>query len=101
VSRLGPVELSIDDAGAGYASLRHILELAPAWVKLDVTLVSGIDGDPLRKALAAGLAYFAGQAGQRLIAEGVERQEEADALIGIGVEYAQGFLFGRPEKAPA
>jgi EAL domain-containing protein (putative c-di-GMP-specific phosphodiesterase class I) len=49
----------------------------------------------------AGLAYFAGRSGQRLIAEGVERQEEADALIGIGVEFAQGYLFGRPERHPA
>ena len=92
------VELSIDDAGAGYASLRHILELGPTWVKLDITLVRGIDADPLRQALVAGLAYFAGRSGQRLIAEGVERQEEADALIEIGVEFAQGYLFGRPER---
>jgi EAL domain-containing protein (putative c-di-GMP-specific phosphodiesterase class I)/DNA-binding response OmpR family regulator len=95
------VELSIDDAGAGYASLRHILELGPAWVKLDITLVRGIDADPLRQALVAGLAYFAGRSDQRLIAEGVERQEEADALIEIGVEFAQGYLFGRPERHPA
>ena len=98
---LPKVELSIDDAGAGYASLRHILELGPAWVKLDITLVRGIDADPLRQALVAGLAYYAGRSGQRLIAEGVERQEEADALIGIGVEFAQGYLFGRPERHPA
>lgn len=99
VRGLGNVELSIDDAGAGYASLRHILELGPAWVKLDMTLVRGIDADPLRQALVAGLAYFAARSGQRLIAEGVERQEEADALAGIGVKFAQGYLFGRPERA--
>jgi EAL domain-containing protein (putative c-di-GMP-specific phosphodiesterase class I)/DNA-binding response OmpR family regulator len=101
LGRLGNVELSIDDAGAGYASLRHILELGPAWVKLDMTLVRGIDADPLRQALVAGLAYFARRSGQRLIAEGVERQEEADALVEIGVEFAQGFLFGRPERGRA
>jgi EAL domain-containing protein (putative c-di-GMP-specific phosphodiesterase class I) len=97
VARLGTVEVSIDDAGAGYASLRHILELGPAFVKLDITLVRGMDADPLRQALVAGLKHFAVQSGQRLIAEGGEREEEADALRLIGVEYAQGYLFGRPE----
>jgi EAL domain-containing protein (putative c-di-GMP-specific phosphodiesterase class I)/CheY-like chemotaxis protein len=98
VGRLGKAEIAIDDAGAGYASLRHILELEPAWVKLDITLVRAIDTDPLRQALAAGLAHFAGRTGERLIAEGVERREEADVLLGIGVEFAQGYLFGAPER---
>jgi EAL domain-containing protein (putative c-di-GMP-specific phosphodiesterase class I)/DNA-binding response OmpR family regulator len=94
---LGDVQLAVDDAGAGYASLRHILELGPAYAKLDISLVSGIDGDPLRQALAAGLAHFAARAGCRLIAEGVERPEEARALQDLGVGFGQGYLFGRPE----
>jgi EAL domain-containing protein (putative c-di-GMP-specific phosphodiesterase class I) len=99
MARFRGLELAIDDAGAGYASLRHILELGPAWVKLDITLVRGIDADPRRQDLVAGLAHFGSRSGQRLIAEGVERREEADALGGIGVQFAQGFLFGRPERA--
>jgi EAL domain-containing protein (putative c-di-GMP-specific phosphodiesterase class I)/DNA-binding response OmpR family regulator len=98
VAKLTDVDVAVDDAGAGYASLRHILELGPAWVKLDITLVRGIDTDPLRQALVAGLAHFATRSGEQLIAEGVERQEEADTLLGIGVEFAQGHLFGRPER---
>jgi EAL domain-containing protein (putative c-di-GMP-specific phosphodiesterase class I)/CheY-like chemotaxis protein len=98
VSRLGHVEVAIDDAGAGFASLQHILELAPAWVKLDISLVHDIDADPMRQALVAGLAFFAQRSGQRLVAEGVERQEEADALMVTGVEFAQGHLFGRPSR---
>jgi EAL domain-containing protein (putative c-di-GMP-specific phosphodiesterase class I)/DNA-binding response OmpR family regulator len=98
VAKLTDVEVAVDDAGAGYASLRHILELGPAWVKLDITLVRNIDTDPLRQALVAGLAHFAARSGERLIAEGVERQEEADTLLSIGVEFAQGHLFGRPER---
>jgi EAL domain-containing protein (putative c-di-GMP-specific phosphodiesterase class I)/CheY-like chemotaxis protein len=97
IRRLGNVTLSIDDAGAGYASLRHILELEPAWVKLDISVVRGIDADPLRQALVAGLAHFARRSGEQLIAEGVERREEADVLLELGVEFAQGYLFGRPE----
>jgi EAL domain-containing protein (putative c-di-GMP-specific phosphodiesterase class I)/CheY-like chemotaxis protein len=99
MARFRGVELAIDDAGSGYASLRHILELDPAWVKLDISLVRGIDADPLRQALVAGLVHFGSQGGRRLIADGVERQEEADALLGMGVNFAQGQLFGRPERS--
>jgi EAL domain-containing protein (putative c-di-GMP-specific phosphodiesterase class I)/CheY-like chemotaxis protein len=99
VRRLGKVELSVDDAGAGFASLRHILELKPAWVKLDITLVRRIETDPLRQALVAGLAHFAARSGQGLIAEGLEHRDEAAALMELGVEFAQGYLFGRPEPA--
>jgi EAL domain-containing protein (putative c-di-GMP-specific phosphodiesterase class I)/DNA-binding response OmpR family regulator len=91
------VVLAVDDAGAGYASLRHILELRPAFAKLDISLVRGIDADPLRQSLAAGLNYYALRTGCRLIAEGVETDAEAAALLELGIEFAQGYLFGRPE----
>jgi EAL domain-containing protein (putative c-di-GMP-specific phosphodiesterase class I) len=91
------VRIAVDDAGAGFASLRHILELEPAFAKLDMSLVRGIDGDPLRQALAVGLVYFAARGGCRLIAEGVEQEAEAGMLREIGIELGQGYLFGRPE----
>ena len=94
---LGDVGLAVDDAGAGYASLRHILELRPTFAKLDISLVRGIDGDHLRQSLAAGLQFFAAKTGCRLIAEGVETPGEADVLRGLGIGLGQGFLFGRPE----
>ncbi|MHB8398668.1 MAG: EAL domain-containing protein [Candidatus Limnocylindrales bacterium] len=96
MGRLGAVELAVDDAGAGYASLRHILELRPTFVKLDISLVRGIERDDLRQALAAGLDYFALRSGCHLIAEGVETEDEAAALERLGVEFAQGYLLGRP-----
>lgn len=99
LAKLGTVGLAVDDAGAGYSSLRHILELRPRYAKLDISLVRGIDGDDLRQALAAGVQYFASKIGCRLIAEGVESDEEADALSRLGIEYAQGYLFGRPALA--
>ena len=101
VRRVGDIEVAVDDAGAGYATLRHILEVGPAWVKLDMTVVRGVDEDPLRQALVAGLTHFSDRSGQRLIAEGVERQEEADTLLELGVAYAQGYLFGVPTRARA
>jgi EAL domain-containing protein (putative c-di-GMP-specific phosphodiesterase class I)/DNA-binding response OmpR family regulator len=100
IAGLPGVRIAIDDAGAGYASLRHVLELRPAFAKLDMTLVRGIHTDPMRQALAAGLQYYAQRTECRLIAEGVESRDEADSLAGIGVEYAQGYLFGRPERLP-
>jgi EAL domain-containing protein (putative c-di-GMP-specific phosphodiesterase class I)/FixJ family two-component response regulator len=97
LAKLGEVGIAVDDAGAGYASLRHILELRPTFAKLDISLVRGIDDDELRQAIAAGFGYFALRTGCRLIAEGVETQGEADALRRLGIELAQGYLFGRPE----
>jgi EAL domain-containing protein (putative c-di-GMP-specific phosphodiesterase class I) len=101
IARLGDVSLAVDDAGAGYASLRHILELEPTFAKLDRALVLGIDRDPLKQALAAGLEYFALRTGCTLIAEGVETEADAATLVALGVEYAQGYLFGRPSPADA
>ena len=98
IKKLGNVQIAVDDAGAGYASLRHILELRPAFAKLDISLVRGIDGDDLRQAMAAGMQYYALRSGCRLVAEGVETEREAGALRGLGVELAQGYLFGRPER---
>jgi EAL domain-containing protein (putative c-di-GMP-specific phosphodiesterase class I)/DNA-binding response OmpR family regulator len=101
IEGLGNVEVAVDDAGSGYASLRHIIELRPMYAKLDISLVSGIDADELRQALAAGLVYFGVRSGCHLIAEGVESEDEATALRRLGVEFAQGFLFGRPESVAA
>lgn len=101
IAALGDQEIAVDDAGAGYASLRHILELRPAFAKLDISLVRGIDGDELRQAMAAGFQYYALRTGCRLIAEGVETEEEASALEALGIDLGQGYLFGRPERLPA
>lgn len=93
------VQYAVDDAGAGYASFRHILELAPTYAKLDRTIIRAIESDPMRQALVAGLDYFALRTRCQLIAEGVETEEEAAALVGLGVALAQGYLFGRPAPA--
>ena len=94
------MRLSVDDAGAGFASLRHILELRPDFVKLDIALVRHIDTDPARQALAAGLRHFAHQTGTILIAEGVETPTERDVLRHLRIPFAQGYLFGHPQPVP-
>ena len=93
------VKLSVDDAGAGYASLRHILALDPDFVKLDRTWVHSIDTDPSRQALVAGLCQFGARTGSAMIAEGIERPEERAQLTELGVDLGQGFLLGRPGPA--
>ena len=90
------VGLAIDDAGAGFASLRHVIELRPDYVKLDRGLVSGLDGDLARRAVVAGMVQFARNAGCTLIAEGVETEAEHETLLELGVENGQGYLYGRP-----
>jgi EAL domain-containing protein (putative c-di-GMP-specific phosphodiesterase class I) len=87
---------AVDDAGAGFASLSHILKLAPNFIKLDRDLVAGINFDPVRRVLVGALMTFATDTGSQIIAEGVENQEEMDALQCLGVRLFQGFLIRRP-----
>jgi diguanylate cyclase (GGDEF)-like protein/PAS domain S-box-containing protein len=91
-----PIRLAVDDAGAGFASLRHILELRPNMIKLDRSLIAAIDSDPVRQGLVAGLTHFASVAGATVIAEGIETHAESAALTALGVELGQGYLFGKP-----
>jgi EAL domain-containing protein (putative c-di-GMP-specific phosphodiesterase class I) len=95
--RADGVHVAVDDAGAGFASLKHVLRLRPSAIKLDLELVRDIDTDPVRQALARSVADFARVLGAWLVAEGVETERERDTLVGLGVEYGQGYLFGRPE----
>jgi EAL domain-containing protein (putative c-di-GMP-specific phosphodiesterase class I) len=90
------VRLAIDDAGAGFASLMHILRLAPDFIKLDRQLISGLDLDPVRRSLVTSLMRFAEETGATLIAEGVETATELQALKALGIRYAQGFHLARP-----
>jgi len=102
LDRLGPaVRFAIDDAGAGYSSFRHIVELRPDFVKLDIALVRSIEDDPARQAFVAGMVYFVLRTGCTLIAEGIETSAERDALKGLAVDLGQGYLFGRPEPIAA
>jgi EAL domain-containing protein (putative c-di-GMP-specific phosphodiesterase class I) len=90
--------VAIDDAGAGFASLRHILLLRPEIIKLDRSLTHGVDADPARRALAASLVSFATDVGAHLVAEGVETEAELRELERIGAEWVQGFHIARPEQ---
>ena len=94
-----PVQLSVDDAGAGFSTLRHVVMLDPEYVKLDRAWVSDIDTDPTRQALIAGLSHFARTTGCQLVAEGIESEPERDTLADLDVSLGQGFLLGPPARA--
>jgi diguanylate cyclase (GGDEF)-like protein len=90
------VRLAIDDTGAGYSSLQHVLQLSPDFLKLDRSLISDLDRDRSRRALVWSLVALAREVGSTVIAEGVERSEELAVLREAGVHMAQGYLLGRP-----
>jgi EAL domain-containing protein (putative c-di-GMP-specific phosphodiesterase class I) len=91
--------IAIDDAGAGYSSMSHILNIAPDHIKLDLSLTRHIDIDRKRRALAAALIEFGKQTDCKIVAEGVESASELDALRALGVQMAQGFFICEPVVA--
>jgi EAL domain-containing protein (putative c-di-GMP-specific phosphodiesterase class I) len=96
--RLRDAKLAVDDAGAGYAGLQHLMLLRPDLVKLDRALVAGCDRDPAKAALIEMLGRFTGQLDAWVLAEGIERMAELESLIRLRVPLAQGYLLGRPAE---
>ena len=95
--RRAGLRIAIDDAGAGYASLRHILRMSPEIIKLDMSLTRNVNADRPRRALVAALVSFAEETGATVIAEGIETEDELATLRGFGVQWGQGYLLGRPQ----
>lgn len=91
------LRLAVDDAGAGFASFRHILQLKPDVIKLDYSLIHNIDTDRDRRALAAALIRFAEETGSKVVAEGVETETELQTLRELNVNKVQGNLLGCPQ----
>ena len=88
--------IAVDDAGAGYAGLRHLLALRPSLIKIDRELIQDVDRDEAKRALIEMLGTFAGRVDAWILAEGVERVEELDALVSLGVPLVQGYYLARP-----
>ena len=88
--------LAIDDVGAGYSSMSHVLQLHPQFIKIDRSLVHKAHRDPNKLAVFRGLVGFARQCGITSLAEGVETTEELNALRAVGVDLVQGYLLARP-----
>jgi EAL domain-containing protein (putative c-di-GMP-specific phosphodiesterase class I) len=93
------IRLAVDDAGAGVANFGHIIDLRPDFVKLDISLVRRVNANIGRQAMVVGMRHFSRTAGCRLIAEGIETEDEARTLRALGVEFGQGYLYGHPGPA--
>jgi EAL domain-containing protein (putative c-di-GMP-specific phosphodiesterase class I) len=94
--RTAGLRFAVDDAGAGYSNMRHILTLHPEIIKMDISLTRNIDSDTPRKALAAAMIGFGKQTGSHVVAEGVETQRELEALEALGVHEVQGYHLSHP-----
>ena len=92
---------AVDDAGSGYAGLGSIANLEPDYIKLDISLINGIDTNFIKQNLVETMVKFANDHGAMVIAEGVERAEEFKAVKELGVHLVQGFFLHRPSRAPA
>ncbi|MEV6600151.1 EAL domain-containing protein [Actinoplanes sp. NPDC051346] len=93
------MRLAIDDVGAGFSSLRHIVLTTPDVIKLDRSLIDGVSTDPILTTLVRSLVEFGRGCSARVVAEGVETATDAATLLALGVHYGQGWHFGRPGTA--
>jgi EAL domain-containing protein (putative c-di-GMP-specific phosphodiesterase class I) len=91
--------LAADDLGSGYAGFRHLIALEPDIIKLDISLIRGIQHSRGQRALTRALLAFAADVDATVIAEGVEDADELAVLIDLGVPWAQGYHLGRPAPA--
>ncbi len=90
------VRFAIDDTGAGYASLSHVLQLNPQVIKIDRGLVVDLENDRARRALVTALVLLALEMGALVTGEGVETDQQLRALATLGVDQAQGYRLARP-----
>jgi EAL domain-containing protein (putative c-di-GMP-specific phosphodiesterase class I) len=97
--RAAGMRLAIDDVGAGFSSLRHILLTSPDVIKLDRSIVDGVSSDPVLRSLVRSLVDFADGCDARVVAEGVETAADAAVLRDLDVDYGQGWHYGRPGPA--
>ena len=91
------VRVAIDDVGSGFSSFRHVTRVNPEILKLDRSLVCGIDDDPVRQSLAAAIVAFAADVGAVVVSEGIESEAELACLRELAVGLGQGFFLGRPD----
>jgi EAL domain-containing protein (putative c-di-GMP-specific phosphodiesterase class I)/CheY-like chemotaxis protein len=93
--------VAVDDVGAGYSSLQHILEISPDAIKLDLGITRDVHIDAGRRSLASAFTRFAADMGVMIMAEGIETAEELAALRELGIEYGQGFFLAPPRPLDA
>lgn len=93
-------KIVVDDFGAGHADLNRVLELRPDMVKLDMSLIRNLEADLVKQAKVGEIIHTCHELGAAVVAEGIERREELDAVARLGADFAQGYLLGRPTFPP-
>lgn len=91
-------KIAVDDVGSAYSGLQRVCALNPDYIKLDMSIVKGVEHDSVRQAMIKSLVSFCDSSGIGLIAEGIETANELDALLLLNVAYGQGFFLGRPDR---
>ncbi|MEN3033421.1 MAG: EAL domain-containing protein [Aquificaceae bacterium] len=94
------VKVALDDVGAGYSGLYQLTEIKPDIAKLDMQLVRDVHSNSMKRAVVRGLVKACKEAGIKVLAEGVEKQEELEFLLSMEVDYLQGFYFAKPTPYP-
>jgi diguanylate cyclase (GGDEF)-like protein len=90
-------KIAIDDAGAGYSGLNLISDINPHFIKLDMNLIRDVDKDMTKQSLLRSMVEFSNLTNTKLIAEGIETEEELETLVEIGINYGQGYYLQRPD----
>jgi len=90
--------IAIDDLGAGYAGLTSFAQLEPEVVKVDMSLIRGIDHSPVKQKLVRSIIALCTELGIQLVAEGIETTAERDTLVALGGDLCQGYLFAKPGR---
>jgi len=90
--------IALDDLGAGYAGLTSFVRLEPEFVKLDMSLVRDIHQNDAKQKIVGSMVHLCHEMGKQIVAEGVEQVAERDALVELGCDLLQGYLFGKPSK---
>jgi diguanylate cyclase (GGDEF)-like protein len=91
--------VAIDDAGAGHASMRHVTQLNPDYIKIDRSLIHDIHLDHAKRALVRSMVTLEKELGAAIVAEGIESAEELGTLRSLGVPFGQGYLLARPASS--
>ncbi len=92
----GGAHLVVDDLGAGYSNLKRIVDLEPHMVKLDIALVRGIESNPRQRILVRQVVSLCAELGAKVVAEGIETEDQLAAVLDTGAHYGQGYLFAKP-----
>jgi EAL domain-containing protein (putative c-di-GMP-specific phosphodiesterase class I)/serine phosphatase RsbU (regulator of sigma subunit) len=91
-------QIAVDDVGAAYSGLQRVCALDPDFMKIDMSIIRGIEKDQVKQAMVKSLVSFCSSAGTGLIAEGIETERELDMLLTLGVQYGQGFYLAEPAR---